>query len=255
MIRRHDGGTRQDDAATGTPSSVPEVGRLLRRARTRQGLRLEDVSARTGLNLLQLEALESGTVDRIPDRVVVLKTLRRYADFLGLPGDRFVLAMVDHWPSPSAAPPVVPVPSPPAPEVRPVAATAATRPSPSRSPRRRPASTWARSPGSTPRSTSHPSRPGSSPGWPGSGRTPTPGSSRPSVPPSPDRARGGPPSPSRWPSASWPSPSCWGWGPWPVHRYAPHVLDDIGITNSPTTTAPAAQRVGPTPPPPHRPTP
>jgi hypothetical protein len=110
VTRRHDGGNRRDDAGIGTPSSVPEVGRLLRRARTRQGLRLEDVAARTGLNLHQLEALETGTVDRIPDRVVVLKTLRRYADSLGLPGDRFVLALVDHWPSPAATPPVVSVP-------------------------------------------------------------------------------------------------------------------------------------------------
>lgn len=110
MTRRRDRGPRRDDAPTGTPSSVPDVGRLLRRARTRQGLRIEDVSVRTGLNLHQLEALESGTVERIPDRVVVLQTLRRYADFLGLPGERFVLAVVDHWPptSPSPAAPAVP---------------------------------------------------------------------------------------------------------------------------------------------------
>lgn len=125
MTRRHDGGNRRDDAGIGTPSSVPEVGRLLRRARTRQGLRLEDVAARTGLNLHQLEALETGTVDRIPDRVVVLKTLRRYADSLGLPGDRFVLALVDHWPSPAATPPVVSVPPRPM-AAAPVAATGAT---------------------------------------------------------------------------------------------------------------------------------
>ncbi|MGO9456379.1 MAG: helix-turn-helix domain-containing protein [Acidimicrobiales bacterium] len=124
MTRRHDGGNRRGDAATGTPSSVPEVGRLLRRSRTRQGLHLEDVAARTGLNLHQLEALETGTVDRIPDRVVVLQTLRRYADFLGLPGDRFVLAVVDHWPSPTAAPPVVPVAPRPVAAVAPAAVAA-----------------------------------------------------------------------------------------------------------------------------------
>ncbi len=126
MTRRHDGGNRRGDATTGTPSSVPEVGRLLRRARTRQGLHLEDVAARTGLNLHQLEALETGTVDRIPDRVVVLQTLRRYADFLGLPGDRFVLAVVDHWPSPTAAPPVVPVAPRPVAAVAPAAVAATT---------------------------------------------------------------------------------------------------------------------------------
>jgi transcriptional regulator with XRE-family HTH domain len=122
VTRRRDGGTRLDDGATRIPSSVPEIGRLLRRARTRQGLRVEDVAARGGLNAHQLEALESGTVDRIPDRVSVLQTLRRYADFLGLPGDRFVLALVEHWPSPGgpagAAPLMVPVAAPA--EARPV---------------------------------------------------------------------------------------------------------------------------------------
>jgi hypothetical protein len=125
VTRRRDGGTSRDGAPAAGPSSVPEVGRLLRRARTRQGLRLEDASARTGVPLDQLEALEAGTVDRIPDRVWILGSLRRYADFLGLPGDRFVLAVVDHWPSPAATPAVVPVP-PRHPVARtPVAAVAA----------------------------------------------------------------------------------------------------------------------------------
>jgi hypothetical protein len=98
-VNRHrDVGTRRGDAR-GMPASVPELARTLRRARTRQGLRLEDVSARTGLPLEQLQALESGTVERIPDRVAILRTLRRYADHLGLPGDRFVLAAVDQWPT------------------------------------------------------------------------------------------------------------------------------------------------------------
>ena len=68
------------------------------------------MSARTGLPLEQLEALEGGTVDRIPDRVVILKTLRGYADFLGLSGDRFVLTLIEHWPmTPSAHRPIVAV--------------------------------------------------------------------------------------------------------------------------------------------------
>ncbi|MGH9092202.1 MAG: helix-turn-helix domain-containing protein, partial [Acidimicrobiales bacterium] len=98
MNRHRDVGTRRGDARW-MPASVPELARTLRRARTRQGLRLEDVSARTGLPLEQLQAIETGTVERIPDRVAILRTLRRYADHLGLPGDRFVLAAVDHWPT------------------------------------------------------------------------------------------------------------------------------------------------------------
>lgn len=84
------------------PTSAYELGRSLRRIRTRQGFHTEDVSARTGLPLDQLEALESGVFDRVPDRMAMLRTLRRYADFLGLPGDRYVLVLVDHWPAPAA---------------------------------------------------------------------------------------------------------------------------------------------------------
>lgn len=97
MNRHRDVGARRD--TRGGLASVPELARALRRARTRQGLRLEDVSARTGLPLEQLQVLEMGAVERIPDRVAILRTLRRYADHLGLPGDRFVLAMVDQWPT------------------------------------------------------------------------------------------------------------------------------------------------------------
>lgn len=98
MSRHRDTGARRGDART-TPTSIPDMAKALRRARTRQGLRLEDVSARTGLPLEQLQALEIGTVERIPDRVAIVRTLRRYADHLGLPGDRFVLSMVDQWPT------------------------------------------------------------------------------------------------------------------------------------------------------------
>jgi len=104
VIRHRDGGTsRRSDAGT-APESIPEIGRNLRRARTRQGLTLDDVSGRAGLAVSQLDALESGTADRIPDRVIVLKTLRRYADALGLPGDRYVLSMVEHWPAATVPP-------------------------------------------------------------------------------------------------------------------------------------------------------
>jgi transcriptional regulator with XRE-family HTH domain len=86
---------------------VPEIGRSLRRERTRQGLRIEDVSARTGIDSLQLEGLEAGTVDRLPDRVQTLKVLRSYANSLGLSGDRYVLVLVEHWPASASATPIV----------------------------------------------------------------------------------------------------------------------------------------------------
>ncbi|HEX4082616.1 MAG TPA: helix-turn-helix transcriptional regulator, partial [Acidimicrobiales bacterium] len=79
---------------------MSELARTLRRVRTRQGLRLEDVGARTGLPLDELERLESGDVRRLEDRVATVKALRVYANALGLSGDLYALSLVEHWPPP-----------------------------------------------------------------------------------------------------------------------------------------------------------
>lgn len=76
---------------------------MLRRVRTRQGLRLEEVAFRAGLSLEHLNALETATFDRSLDRVAVLRSLRTYANFLGLQGERLVLLMIDLWPGTRAA--------------------------------------------------------------------------------------------------------------------------------------------------------
>jgi transcriptional regulator with XRE-family HTH domain len=90
------------------PASVPDLARVLRQARTARGLELGSISEQTGIPLDQLQDLESGTVDRLPDRVAILKALSRYAAFLSLPGDQFVMTLVEHWPNaPTGAPPVV----------------------------------------------------------------------------------------------------------------------------------------------------
>jgi transcriptional regulator with XRE-family HTH domain len=80
------------------PTSVPDLARTLRQVRLQRGLDLEEAAAACGLPVGQLEDFEAGTVSRLPDRVAVLKALRRYADSLDLPGERFVLVMVEHWP-------------------------------------------------------------------------------------------------------------------------------------------------------------
>jgi len=85
------------------PASVPDLARVLRQARAARGLELFQVSRQTGIPLELLQDLESGTVDRLPDRVAILQAVGRYAAFLGLPGDQFVMTLVEHWPNAPAA--------------------------------------------------------------------------------------------------------------------------------------------------------
>jgi len=101
-------GRATGSAAAGLPASVGELGEALRRAREERGLDISTAAGRTGLPEGQLRALETGAVEWIPDHVHVLTTLRRYADFLGLPGDHFVVVLVDNWPL-AAHPPLVPL--------------------------------------------------------------------------------------------------------------------------------------------------
>jgi cytoskeletal protein RodZ len=96
ILRRDAAPRRAADPAD--PTSVPDLARTLRQARLQRGLDLEEASAACGVPAGQLEDLEAGTVSRLPDRVAVLKDLRRYADSLDLPGERYVLVMVEHWP-------------------------------------------------------------------------------------------------------------------------------------------------------------
>jgi Helix-turn-helix domain len=107
VILHRDGAGRHSGADV-KPASVPELSRVLRQARTGRGLELNSVSQETGIPLDLLQDLESGTVDRLPDRVAILKALSQYAAFLDLPGDQFVMTLVEHWPnSLGGTPPVV----------------------------------------------------------------------------------------------------------------------------------------------------
>jgi hypothetical protein len=81
-----------------TPTSVEEIGLALKEARLQAGLSPEDAAARSGITPADLDALESGAVGRLRDRVETLRALRGHADTLGLPGTEFMLALVEHWP-------------------------------------------------------------------------------------------------------------------------------------------------------------
>jgi Helix-turn-helix domain len=107
VILHRDGSTRRM-ATQPRPASVPELARVLRQARAARGLELFAVSQQTSIPLDLLHDLESGTVDRLPDRVAILKALSRYAAFLDLPGDQFVMTMVEHWPAAAPAAMVAP---------------------------------------------------------------------------------------------------------------------------------------------------
>ncbi|MGH9045230.1 MAG: helix-turn-helix domain-containing protein [Acidimicrobiales bacterium] len=106
VVLHRDGTSRRLSPDPG-PSSVPELARVLRQARTALGLDFAAVSQQTGVSVDQLQDLEAGTVDRLADRVATLKALGRYARFLDLPGEHLVMVLVENWPTASVAPVVV----------------------------------------------------------------------------------------------------------------------------------------------------
>jgi hypothetical protein len=92
-----------------TSASVPDIGRSLRKAREQSGLTVDEAASRAGLGAPDIEGLESGTVGRLRDRVETLRSLRVYADSLGLPGNDYALAVIDLWPARSPDSGQVPV--------------------------------------------------------------------------------------------------------------------------------------------------
>ncbi|HEY1831297.1 MAG TPA: helix-turn-helix transcriptional regulator [Acidimicrobiales bacterium] len=97
MALHRDSGPSSEEMRA-TSDSLNDIGRSLRFSRQQAELSLDDVSQLTGLDRADIEALEGGAVDRLRDRVETLRFLRTYADFLGLPGNNYVLAAVDLWP-------------------------------------------------------------------------------------------------------------------------------------------------------------
>ncbi|HVB90795.1 MAG TPA: helix-turn-helix transcriptional regulator [Acidimicrobiales bacterium] len=85
-------------------ASLPDIGRSLRLARQQAEFSVEEAASLAALTSGEVEDLESGAVSRMRDRVETLRSLRRYADALGLPGHDFLLAVVELWPPPERVP-------------------------------------------------------------------------------------------------------------------------------------------------------
>ena len=99
MIRHRGGSTRHSgDEDQQVPTSPARIGRALRNAREEPGLDLLTVHDRLGRPITLLEALEAGDLGALPDQVLALSTLRRYAAFLSLDGDAMALQLLDAWP-------------------------------------------------------------------------------------------------------------------------------------------------------------
>jgi hypothetical protein len=88
-----------------TSPSVEDIGRSLRLAREQARLSLEEAAAQAELSAAEAEALESGDPSRLRDRVETLRSLRLYAEALGLPGKDYLVALVDLWPAPGVLTP------------------------------------------------------------------------------------------------------------------------------------------------------
>src|SRR5580658_9616450 len=99
MALRRESGPRPPDMSA-PPVSLPGMGRSLRLARQQAYLTVDEAAARAGLTAGEIEALESGTADRLRDRVETLRSLRAYADSVGLLGADYVAALLDLWPPP-----------------------------------------------------------------------------------------------------------------------------------------------------------
>jgi hypothetical protein len=96
---RSGGDSPTESGASLMPASVPDMARSLRLARERAELTVGEASSRAALGSAVVEALESGNMGQQHDRIATLRSLRTYADSLGLPGSDYVLAVVEHWPS------------------------------------------------------------------------------------------------------------------------------------------------------------
>jgi cytoskeletal protein RodZ len=78
--------TNQESFSSPSSGSSPYAapGAQLRQAREHRGLSLDEVATKTRVQRRYLQALEEGTVDKLPEPVYARGFLKKYADFLGL---------------------------------------------------------------------------------------------------------------------------------------------------------------------------
>lgn len=103
-----------------------DVSSRLRTAREQAGLTIAEISARTKIKAVQLEAIERGEFERLPGVFFTRAFLKNYAREVGLPPDEIVREY-DTWRGVNEAPPEPAITVEP---LRPVAARAAAAPIP-----------------------------------------------------------------------------------------------------------------------------
>ena len=83
-------------------STLQEIGELLREARLKQGLSCEQLAQSLKMGSEQLQALEKGDLERLPEPVFIKAMTRRVASKLNLDGDSLISRLQDVLPAPEA---------------------------------------------------------------------------------------------------------------------------------------------------------
>lgn len=86
-----------------TVSTLQEIGELLRQARVDQGLSCDQLAQSLKMGSEQLQALETGDLERLPEPVFIKAMTRRVASKLGLDGDSLISRLHDVLPAPKTA--------------------------------------------------------------------------------------------------------------------------------------------------------
>lgn len=84
--------TKNDQEELMRENSGPSAGELLRLAREKAGMSLQDVATKLHLDEQVVDALEREDETHLPSKVFTLGYLRKYARLLGLPDDSVILA-------------------------------------------------------------------------------------------------------------------------------------------------------------------